>query len=70
MYEIKLCKRDRLGNAIPGKFLEYRTDDAAALAAWYERNAWRKPFKKKRKKKKNSKKAIKSRRKKKTTKNS
>lgn len=54
-YEIRLVRRDRIGNPIPGRYLEYATDDAGDLAAWYERNAWRKPFKRKKKKKKGDK---------------
>jgi hypothetical protein len=51
-FEIRIARRDKLGQPIPGKYLEFSTDDAGELCAWYERSAWRKPFKRKKKRKK------------------
>jgi hypothetical protein len=44
-----------LGEPLPGRYLEFQTESAGELAAWYERNAWRKPFKRKKKRKKKKK---------------
>jgi len=57
MYELRLMLRDNLGNPT-GRYKEYQTEDAGQLAAWFERNAWRKKYKRKKKKNAKSKSTV------------